>query len=58
MNLAEKVAAAKAAVEAKYAVQTASGVPLDPNQTAEVLIAQVQAILTGETVTLTAESEK
>jgi hypothetical protein len=54
-SLPEKVAAAKSAVEAKYASQTASGVPLDPNQQAELLIAQVQAILGSETITLQAE---
>jgi hypothetical protein len=51
-SLADKVAAAKAEVEAKYAAQTA---PLDPNQQAEILIAQVQAIISGETITLQAE---
>jgi hypothetical protein len=52
MSLAEQVAAAKSAAEAKYAGQTS---PLDPNQLAEILIAQVQAILAGETITMTAE---
>jgi chorismate mutase len=45
MSLAERVAAAKAAAEAKYAGQHS---PLDPNQQAEILIAQVQAIAAGD----------
>lgn len=48
MNLIERVVAAKAAAESKYAAQAANGVAMDPNQQAEILIAQVQAILAGE----------
>jgi hypothetical protein len=52
MSLAARVVAAKDEVEAKYAAQLANNIPLDPNQQAEILIAQVNAIFAGETLTL------
>jgi hypothetical protein len=55
MSLAERVVAAKEAVEAKYAAQLANNIPLDPNQQAEILIAQVNAILAGETLAIEPE---
>jgi hypothetical protein len=55
--LLENVMAAKATVEAKYEAQTAAGSPLSPNQQAEILIAQVQAILAGEVLTIEPAAE-
>jgi hypothetical protein len=54
MTLAEQVAAAKAAAEAKYAGQQS---PLDQNQQAEILIAQVKAIIEIPPVELETEPE-
>lgn len=47
-TLLDRVVAARATVEAKYPHQMQSGSPLNETQQAEILIAQVQAILAGE----------
>lgn len=47
-TLLDRVVAARSVVEAKYPHQMQSGSPLNETQQAEILIAQVQAILAGE----------
>ena len=49
MSLLENVLAAKAAAEAVYSAQTESGQPLSETQKAEILIAQVRAIIADPT---------
>jgi hypothetical protein len=48
--LIDHVLEAKAAAEAPFVNQVAMGTPLDPRQVAEILIAQVQAIIDAEKV--------
>jgi hypothetical protein len=48
MSLLDQVLAAKAAAEAKFADQVSNGIHLSETQNAEILIAQVQAIIGGE----------
>ena len=57
MGLLENVLAAKAAAEAAYASHVQNGGSLSESQHAEILIAQVKAILAGETPTPEPESE-
>jgi hypothetical protein len=57
MSLIDKVMAAKVATEAKFASQVSNGIPLSDAQNTEILIAQVQAILGGETISIQPATE-